>query len=317
MKKKYVFEAGSTIPIVLAGEYAEELSIYIDNDGNQAFILPGWVVSRAVAEDTIFGKNLGLVIYRIPMEEAPKVDWDNPEVVDKIKRTYDQLVWCPVNLLDSDGTLDGVTFDKKFGRRNFRKDEFSEEKFHEDFTEELRKQCESVEKYGGFYITRYSISEGKRGKPTSVKGIKPWVKVNYPTALEIASKIENTELVQSHLLYGAEYDSVLSWIIKSESKNYMEIIKDSTRFGNYWNSKISKHRLVITGKHEDWRVNNLYDFAGNNDEWTQEKCGENCRVLRGGDFYRDGNVYPAAIRSECYPNTKFNGTGLHASIFIK
>lgn len=46
------------LPTVSAGEYAEELSIYTDKDGNQAVILPGWTVSGNSSENTIWGARM-------------------------------------------------------------------------------------------------------------------------------------------------------------------------------------------------------------------------------------------------------------------
>ena len=99
-----------TLPSIQAGEYAEELSVYTDKDGNRAVITPGWMVSGIKSENTIWGKDVSLVIYRIPKNENKGIDWNNSEKVDKLQRTYDQMVWCPVNLLEPDGTLDGIKF---------------------------------------------------------------------------------------------------------------------------------------------------------------------------------------------------------------
>ena len=303
-------------PFVSDCEYANELSGYTDQNGNQAVIPPGWVVSGITEENTIWGKDQGLVIYRMPKEEVKEINWLDQEQVEKVKRTHDQLVWCPVEFLDADGTLDGNHFDSKFGRRNYRNVGFLDEEFKEELEGELLEQCKSIETYGGFYITRYNLSDGKT-KPRSVKWAKPCTKIDFPTAMEIATKFESTEFVQSHLLYGAEYDSVMEWLIKSGSKTRREIVDDSTKWGNYWNSKVSRHKLVVTGRHEDWKSNNIYDLAGNNDEWTQERYGETCRAIRGGDFYRDGFRFPASIRGYCYPNSKNHGTSCRGACFIK
>ena len=94
------------------------LSVYTDKDGNKAVVPPEWTVSAVKKENTIWGKNLGLVIYRIPKEKICDIDWTNPDEVETLKRTYDQLVWTPVSLLEANGTLDGFSFNEKFGRRN-------------------------------------------------------------------------------------------------------------------------------------------------------------------------------------------------------
>ena len=198
--------------------------------------------------------------------------WNNGFVIER-DSDGSQFVWVPVGSLDSDGTLDGEHFSQKFGRRNYMKDEFSYDGFNEVLNGELLEQLESVIKYGGFYISRYNISKSSAGKPQSIKGVMPWVNINFDDAKKIASTIEDNEAVKSHLTFGAEYDSVLEWFIKTEVKTLAEIAEDSTEWGNHWNIENSPRDLVETGNREKWCANNIYDLAGNVDEWTQEQNG--------------------------------------------
>ena len=39
-----------------------------------------------------------------------------------------------------------------------------------------------------------------------------------------------------------------------------------------------------TGRNASWKANNIYDFAGNVEEWTTEAYCSDIRVLRGGDY---------------------------------
>ena len=243
-------------------------------------------------------------------------EWNNGFVIER-SSDGSQFVWIPVGCLDSNGTLDGVSFTEKFGRRNYRNNEFSEGEFHETLTGELALQFESVKKYGGFYISRYNISKSVAGKPQSVKGVMPWVNINFDDAKEVASTIENNEAVKSHLTFGAEYDSILEWFIKSNARTRSEIAENSTNWGNHWNTKNSPRRVVETGSREEWRTNNIYDFAGNVDEWTQEKNDSSYRVIRGGFCRFDGGFYPVACRSCGCPYFSFDSTGFRATLCIK
>ena len=244
-------------------------------------------------------------------------DWKNGFVIER-DSDGSQFVWIPVGSLDSNGTLDGVSFAEKFGRRNYRNNEFSEGEFHETLTGELAMQLESVKKYGGFYISRYDISKSSAGKPQSVKGVMPWVNINFDDAKKVASTIEDNEAVKSHLTFGAEYDSVLKWFIKTEIKTLAEIAEDSTEWGNHWSTENSPKEVVETGSREEWCANNIYDFAGNVDEWTQEQNKSSFRVIRGGNcFYLFGSNYPVAYRDYCNPNNCYCNTGFRATLYIK
>jgi len=243
-------------------------------------------------------------------------EWNNGFTIER-DSDGSQFVWIPVGSLDSNGTLDGENFSEKFGRRNYMKDKFSDNAFNEALNGELRKQLKSVRKYGGFYISRYNISRSKKGKLQSVKGVRPWVGINFDDVKKVASTIEDNEAVKSHLTFGAEYDSVLEWFIKTEVKTLAEIAEDSTEWGNHWNTENSPKKVVETGTREEWCANNIYDFAGNVDEWTQEQNKSLYRVIRGGHYDYNGNFYPVAYRNYLDPVDDYYYTGFRATLYIK
>ena len=310
IEAKNIATSFSDLPAVSAGEYAEKLSLYTDEDGNHAVIPPGWTVSGVKKENTVWGKNVSVVIYKLPKDNVEGINWTDEETVELLKRTYSQLVWCLVSMLDSDGKY----FNEKFGRRNFMNDKFSEDEFHEDVDPEMR---ESVKLYGGFYISRYHISKSETsGKPQSVKGVKPWTNINYPNAREVAFSFEVNEVVKSFITSGAGFDSVMSWVRKTGTKSDEEISEDSTNWGNYWNSKNSARRVVETGSKEEYYACNIADIAGNVDEWTTEEYGGSCSVLRGGDYLNDGYYYPAAFRNYYNPNFDYYDSCFRAMLYI-
>ena len=145
----------------------------------------------------------------------------------------------------------------------------------------------------------------------------PWRNINFDDAKKIASTIEDNEAVKSHLTFGAEYDSVLEWFIKTEVKTLAEIAEDSTEWGNHWNIENSPRKVVETGSREKWCANNIYDFAGNVAEWTQEHNESSCRVIRGGSCSTYGDGYPVAYRNFNDPNYDYCVTGFRATLYIK
>ena len=145
----------------------------------------------------------------------------------------------------------------------------------------------------------------------------PWVNINFDDAKKIASTIEDNEAVKSHLTFGAEYDSALEWFIKTEVKTLAEIAEDSTEWGNHWNTENSLREVVETGSREEWCVNNIYDFAGNVNEWTQEQHGSWLSTIRGGFCYSNGVNYPVAYRYYDNPINDFRDTGFRATLYIK
>lgn len=284
------------------------VSVYTDKDGNKAIIPFGWTVSGLEEENTIWGYNKGLVIYKIPKEEVNDINWSNKQDLKILQEGYDQYVWAPVGKLDCNGTLDGKHFTEKFGRRNFLDDIFSPMEFNEPLEDELISQVESFKKYDGFFISRYDISKNSEGNPKSVKGAMPWVGISFDESKKIAFNMEEDEVVKSHLTYGAEFDSVLEWFIKTKSRTLREIVIDSTDWGNHWNTENSPRARVATGSHETWCTNNIYDFSGNVDEWTQERNNNLYRVIRGTAGFINNFGCPVAYRS--YVNEKWTSKGL-------
>lgn len=241
-----------------------------------------------------------------------KGNWENGYV---IQRTTDdsQFVWIPVGLLKSNGTLDGVSFKEKFGRRICSlEDEFSADGFNEPINQELKEQTESIIKYGGFYYSRYNISISSKGLLQSRKGFLPYTDLIWDEAKELASAFEHNEFVKSHLTYGAEYDSVLQWLVDSCEKSFFEIAGDSSNWGNFGTYEIKK-----TGSNKEFRANKIYDIAGNVAEFTQELNSDYgfCTV-RGGNCNEKG-TFSAAFREMLSISEKSKYIGFRISLWIK
>ena len=153
---------------------------------------------------------------------------------------------------------------------------------------------ESVNKYGGFYIARYEA--GSPGNtPVSKKGEYVYNYVDWETSRTLATGLESSNTaVTSQLITGAGWDRTLNWIIETGSKTENEVIADSRNWGNYSNSignaaenSGGSNMNYTTGRSEYWKANNIYDLAGNTDEWTQEWIQEKydtCSTVRGGNF---------------------------------
>ena len=142
---------------------------------------------------------------------------------------------------------------------------------------------------------------------------------NFYGAKALAEKLEkeNWETISSHLPYGAEYDSVLEWFIKSKARTRSEIVEDSTNWGNYDNTKNAIFSKGETGSNEECCTNNIYDFAGNLREWTQESYDWNLYCVRGGSYGFKGYSRPVAYRSYAHPKERESDFGFRAALYIR
>ena len=208
----------------------------------------------------------------------------------------------------ANGTLDGKNFNQKFGRRNFEGDDFSETGYHEIETPEVVLQRQIIELIEGFYISQFEISGiGIQGICRSVKWANPIRCVDLKSAEKIASQVATTGNLPTHLVTGAEYDTVLQWLLQSGAKTLEEVTVDSRSWGNY---SITREK---TGSNENYVANRIYDLAGNNLEWTQEGFGEDYSVFRGGNYGINAPVSHRLHGISAYPN---GGCAVRVALYV-
>lgn len=331
---------------VSSGEYAKTLSVYTDKNGDKAIIPPGYTVSGLKQENTIWGVNDGLVIYQIPPEKRQitgvsynrwsekqpwnfinilaKSIWEDKKAVNSLKKNCNQFVWVPVGLLEKKLIM-GKDLKAQFGRDSA---EYGVREFKYLYVDPIPKsQVESVKKYGGFFISRYDISHREGSNvPLSVKGQLPWTNINFYNARAVATELANGNGVMSHLVYGAEQDTVIAWFYQTDFQRSFDEFINVTKWGNYGkyneNLDLVQEYLFVTGKYDKYRRHNLYDFAGNVTEWTQEKGRQGGRlsgeydgyVIR--DHYRRGPGSPSTRYAE-RPTVEKLTLGFRAALYIK
>ena len=159
----------------------------------------------------------------------------------------------------------------------------------------------SIKKYGGFYIGRYELTANGE-KPGATLTNRSWY-----TLYGECKKLEASEKVQTRMIWGCQWDVTCNWIA---STNEDKSITDSRSWGNYKDSiapantgNYEKGVKKDTGSNEAWRANNIYDFAGNCEEWIQEAGNTFNRASRGGSYSGNGSLSPATYRYGCGPTS--------------
>ena len=144
---------------------------------------------------------------------------------------------------------------------------------------EFNETIENVIANGGFYIGRYETSIRTGDIVQSKSGILPmsgrtWysmyaVQGSYATDNSIAT-------VSSGMVWGSEWDQMMIWMkdVQNPNAGNKPYILDATGMANYSGSKTS------TGVN-DYKVNNIFDVAGNVRAWTLEMSGPYTRTRRG------------------------------------
>ena len=190
------------------------------------------------------------------------------------------------------------------------------------FVDEYKAMIESVSKYGGFYIGRYELSEAgvKKDQPTLIS-------TNWYNLYKECKSLNASDKVETRMIWGCQWDVTMNWLISSGAKTSNEVNKDSSSWGNYYNTSVKANdgtteikangtlAKLNTGKTTFTMANNIYDLAGNVCEWTQEAYGTNRRASRGGNYGCYGSDSPASHRYDGSPVSSGSGSVRFSSNF--
>ena len=210
-----------------------------------------------------------------------------------------QFVWIPVS---SEADLTRTAFDTTTGQPTQGLDTNYTEPYEDGYSTEKSEydtMKAQVLKYGGFYIGRFEAGVNsttlRNGATTAQavvckKGVAPYNFVPWGKAMNDASEIagesgavylaksfagqHNYTSVTSTLTYGCEWDAMCRYIGDSER------------------TTPKKSAVELTGSVASDVSKNIYDLAGNCDEWTMEAYITGDRVIRGGSYrYADPVSY--------------------------
>ena len=158
-------------------------------------------------------------------------------------------------------------------------------------------ELDQIVNYGGFYIARYEAGKEAVTMVVSKKYVTAWNNISYTNSKIKSEEMYVTPEVKSGLITGTQWDTTLKWF---ENKGF-DTGANSSAWGNYNNSTtpanvIGYGILKVTGFCEYWKVNNIYDIAGNLWERTNEVYLTE-RVGRGGYSGSSGSGNPAGSRA--------------------
>lgn len=286
--------------LITAIDAPSEGSVYVDSDGNEAPIPKGFFVSDEPSEKNI---DDGLVIKDI---------YEN------------EFVWIPVTLgVKENGYVYTESDYMKVAYARYLSNGITPALVESDtMPSGVNSEASQIDKYAGFYVGRYesvfdynSGNSRVRVKPgdtdkaslyfswsyadTNVYSGYMWNNINYVDAKAkaeaMASSYSYDSSIKTGLITGVQWDTVLRFIdIHDET---YALIVDGTTWGNYTNSIAPANtgnyvsgEFKSTGSNENWKQKNIYDFAGNLREWTNEReiANNNQYVLRSNSFKSEG-----------------------------
>ena len=197
-------------------------------------------------------------------------------------------------------------------------------------------------------LARYTRTEITSTSPKAVnkKDMIPYNNVYCSEAQQLANEM-STGNKTSSLLFGIQWDLACkflevkgNWDTTTNTTQYY-IKENSTSWGNYYNSKFTinstkakkyngsnksyddmtgektSSMLLTTGASEQNKKMNIYDFAGNEGEWTLEKATNTYYPgsVRGANNSDYGIYYPASFRSIYSQTDSTYQVGLRVSLY--
>ena len=191
-------------------------------------------------------------------------------------------------------------------------------------------------------------SSGRISIETSPKAISqkdaiPYNWVYCSEAQALAKEMTPNNSYTSSLMFGIQWDLVCKYLevkgklaiadINSNSTswgNYSNVTriissdkaKQSTDSGNTWTAitgtKPASSVLLTTGASEETNKMNIYDFAGNEWEWTLEKTSDSYSpcAYGGGGCYYTGSFNPASERAYSDTAYSFGIVGFRPTLYV-
>lgn len=307
---------------VASGRMVEKNEEYTDEDGNVAIIPAGFMIvpeNEKINDGLVIQDENGNEFVWIPVETVvannEENGTNNKAMAVKIGNDYKGLLYefsengsevisgCTTNIDNAHEPDILSTYDNDINYNNglFTKDSLQQE---------YNKMIESVEKYHGFYISRYELGLEETtpvSKDTSTNTdvttadasnseTYTWYGL-YSKCKEFAPKSSNKSVVSS-MVWGSQYDAMLNWMKKQGEAVEKE---------NDEKTNTSKK----TGNNPNDIIRNVYDIYGCHGDWTLSAVSNN---LRG--YYGGYNVSPANIEGTNSTEANVN-MSTRISLYIK
>ena len=178
----------------------------------------------------------------------------------------------------------------------------------ENMKSDYEEMIKSLEKYKGFYIGRYELTAN--GEKTGVTQTDE----DWYTLYKNCTTLASGSKVKTRMIWGLQWDATCNWLSNSDPAYS---ITDSSTWGNYSdNTADGKGSKQNTGYSESWKANNIYDFAGNCLEWTQEANNTDDRAYRGGNANYNGSYGPASLRVNVIPTLTGSNYGSRPTLYL-
>ncbi len=151
--------------------------------------------------------------------------------------------------------------------------------FKNDLQTKFNAMVKSVAEKGGFWVGRYETSNMinsnsaaqkinvVKGTMTGINNVT-WYRMYSQQEIYSQQALQKSENIKSTMMWGSQWNQILIWMrnIRNEEKDSY-YVTNSLGMGNFGTNDDTESGIVNTGFYE---AKNIYDLAGNLNEWTLE-----------------------------------------------
>ena len=187
--------------------------------------------------------------------------------------------------------------------------------FKTQLQNEFNEMIKSVKTYGGFYIGRYETGNLSQTKAVVQKNNSDINGQTWYTMYKVCKTIKANDNVATSMLWGCQWDATMRWMQTSTNSEVANFPTNSTGKGNYKDT--NGNSSIPTGSNSSYSVNNIYDMAGNVEDWTIEADNTYSRVLCGGFYSSTGLTSPASSGYSGVPTYSRSYDGCRSTLYVK
>ena len=210
----------------------------------------------------------------------------------------------------------------------------------EIYAEMYNKMLSSVYTNGGFWISRYEAGIAETNTDATKNEIQnvraahsditnespkavsqanriPYNYVYCSEAQKLASEMSTDSSKTSSLLFGIQWDLTCKFLQEKGKYNTIPSNSDS-KWVNITSDAKNAQMLLTTGASEAAHNMNIYDFAGNEWEWTLEHATSDTRypcARRGGSFKHTSSDTPVAYRDDNSTSSSNDDVGFRSTLY--
>ena len=206
--------------------------------------------------------------------------------------------------------------------------------FENALQSQYNEMVKKVEEKGGFWVGRYETSSMSNSttenyiasnriqvssKRDTTNGINSVTWYRMYAQQKIYSELALESKTTSSMIWGSQYDQIMIWMKEEKSSDQAPSIgkyyvTNGAGKGNYGTISGVKNDVYSgvapTGSQDPYSTKNIFDLAGNVNEWSLEADGNGCRVYRGNSYaLTDANYATDAYYARPDCRTSYYPTG--------